>query len=100
MDRNSFVETMEMIASAYCRNSLLEENVLMTWYKFLGNFDEKVFRPAAENYIRQNGKPPAISDLYAECLRIQSAEVQERETVEEPADDEEWWKYGPNAWED
>lgn len=93
MTKKEFGETMQMIAFAYRQNSLLEKDVLNTWFKFLGNYASSVFQDAAECWIRENSKCPAISDLHELCRPKQwkyEEELEKAELLTEEQADELW----------
>lgn len=69
MTKQEFIKIIDEIAGAYPHFTETEA-LVNVWYKYLGKFDEDIFRKVVSEYIMENPKPPSISDFYGRCKRI------------------------------
>lgn len=69
MTKQGFLKTLDLIDGAY-NNFTVTEKLVNVWFEFLGSFPEDIFRKVVSDYIKENSRPPAISDFYGRCDKI------------------------------
>lgn len=69
MTREEFALVLSEIDGAYNTFNVTEK-MTEVWYKFLGSFPEDIFHKVVSDYIKENSRPPAISDFYGRCDKI------------------------------
>lgn len=69
MTKEEFLTIIDVVDGAYPSFELSDKRV-STWFQFLGGFEKNVFMKVVLDYIKENPKPPAISDFYGRCEKI------------------------------
>lgn len=69
MTKDEFAKNIEDITGAY-QSVCFNDHSLDVWYKYLGEFDYDVLNKVVTEYIRENPRPPTISDFYGRCKKI------------------------------
>lgn len=76
-----FADAMDHIAGAYRDNRYSEDKVLKTWIEYFGRFDLPVFMDVLDEWIINEPKSPAISDIHHKC------EVEQKKADKQKAHD-------------
>lgn len=69
MSREEFIEILDEIDGAF-NQFTLSDNLVKTWYKYLGSFSKDILSNVVSDYIRENSKAPSIADLYPRCTKL------------------------------
>ena len=67
MDKKAFGNAIKLLSGAYADERLMQENVVLSWYRYLGGYSENVLAMAIDDAIKNDSERPAVSELIELC---------------------------------